>query len=347
MWGKFKLMWLVVLCLGASIANAQNNKPNDRLPKLLVNGSFFQFDSGNNYWVLKTFIINNSDDTLKYWGNDADDALSEWIRICQPNGLFSMSVNKFVHLADAGCNNSKLGQLIIPPHRSQLIPLKALVEDTTPGILALGVHFKLYRWFKSDDFVTNEKIHAPEILSDSIALKIERGNVNYDWKKEVQKYKSIPPVTDLHILTDEERKVYTLTVDQRKIKKEKKGQYRYIKEAVFLVPAIIHNNSSKELKYLSWSCSAEEYYRIDNKDFKTPDPICENNSPSIVSIPPNGTRTEIIPVISKEKKLKKLERFKVGLNINKDVPGYLTFLYLDGLKQYNIVWSNEVQINTK
>jgi len=45
--------------------------------------------------------------------------------------------------------------------------------------------------------------------------------------------------------------------------------------------------------------------------------------------------------------IKQTEKFKLGLNINKKIPSFYLVPFLDQLKQYNIVWSDEVLFTPK
>ena len=68
---------------------------------------------------------------------------------------------------------------------------------------------------------------------------------------------------------------------------------------------------------------------------------CDKNIPQEVIVPAHSARTDIVPFIYK-KSQKIAERFRVGLNINKNVEEDPFGGYDDELRLYNIVWSNEV-----
>jgi hypothetical protein len=348
MWGKFKLMCvLLMLIASVNVGTAQDISQKSETVRLSVDNGFFSSNNGRMCQTSLAFIVNNSNDTLTYWGHDVEDGLNGWLTNYRQTDLFTISKNKFMRLGDTDCIEPLFKRKTIPPHRSQLIPLKLFLSNTPNGIIRIKIDFKLYRRFGTENFEESTKNHVAEILTDSVILKFDNGNTVTDWEKEAKKIRSIPPITDLHLLTDEERKHISITVDQTQVKRSSGRRYSYIKGKVFLVHAVIHNKSDKVLKYLSRGESPEEYYHVDNQNFKIPDPISENNSPIIVTIPPNEERTEIIPIIFKVNKLKYTERLKVGININEDVPNYLSFFYFEGLKQFNIIWSNEVQFVIK
>ncbi|HEY8784288.1 MAG TPA: hypothetical protein VIM16_21850 [Mucilaginibacter sp.] len=334
------------VCLGAWLAttSAQNIKQQNPSPRLLIIGSYFSSDFEGNaerrYEVLRAFIVNYSDDTLRFWSTN-----------CRPTEFFAITNNDYMHLADEECNNSVFEQMAIPPHRSQLIPLKMLIKKLPHEIVRLKVSLKFYRWFQSDHFTEDRKHHQPEILTDTIALKYEKNGNEYstraDWKEEEQKEQLNIPTTKLYLLTADERKLYTVTADETKISKAAKREYSYIKEKVFSIPVTVHNNSNKPLKYYSMTCSWQDFYHIDNKNLAVSSSVCEYNIPTEVIVPAHSVHTDIVPFVCKKINLKSLESFRVGLNINKNVHNDQFGGYDEELRQYNIVWSNEVQFINK
>jgi len=245
-----------------------------------------------------------------------------------------------------GCNKPVFKQIIIPPHRSQLILVKLLINKTPANAVKLEVRFKLYRWFNSDHFEDDRKYHKPEILTDTIMLKPGYENSN-ESDQDAQKVKLIPPITAIHMLTDNVRKLYTLTVNETEIKKSTGRRYAYVKGKVFLIPVKVHNNGDDTLKYFTWGCSWPEYYHSNNEYFKTPESICEWNPIIQVSILPHSFHKDVVPFVFKEKNVNHIKHLKVGLNINKTYSILFPILYYQELKIDNIVWSNEVQFTTK
>ncbi len=94
------------------------------------------------------------------------------------------------------------------------------------------------------------------------------------------------------------------------------------------------------------SCSWQEFYHIDNKNLEVIEPPCDNNCPKEVIIPAHSSRTDIVP-FTYIKSQKIAERFRVGLNINKNVEEDVFGGYDDELRIYNVVWSNEVTFVSK
>lgn len=288
--------------------------------------------------VFRTFIVNHSDDTLRFWGSNS-----------RPTEFFTMTNNDYMHIADEEGNSSVFEQIAIPPHRSLLIPLKLVVDKQPHEIVRPKVTMKFYRWFASVNFKEDRKKHKPEILSDTMTLKYNKnGNIYYaksDWGEHQKKQKMNLPTTKLYLLNVNERKLYTVTVDGTKISRAAKGEYSYIKEKVFKIPVTVHNNSNEPLKYYSMSCSWDEFYHIDNSIMGVLMSPCEKNIPTEVTIAPHSAHTDIIAFSCKKNSLKTLQRFRIGLNINKNVNDDPFGGYDDELDLYNIVWSNEIQFH--
>jgi len=339
--GKIKLMWLVLVVALLTATSSPNLKQQKGSPKLLIIGSYFSGNFGGvierRYEVLRAFIVNYSDDTLKFWGTD-----------CHPTELFSITKNDYVHLSDEECNNAEFEQLTIPPHRSLLIPLKLLIEKQPDELVRLKVEMKFYKWFKSNDFKADSKFHDPEILNDTVSLKYNKDGSSYaltaDWDEQEQKEKLNLPTASFHLLTNEERKHYTITIDQNKIFKRTNQEYLYEEKEFFILPVTVHNDSNDTLRYCSMTCSWQGFYRIDNDAFEILSTACTKNVPTMIIVLPHSTHTRNIAFILKKDNQTKNPFFKVGLNIN--TSGSF-FLYHEELYRYNIVWSNKIQFTPK
>jgi|GEM_PF-4078234 len=342
--GKLKLMSVVLVSAWLATTSGQNIGQQHPSPRLLIIGSYFSGDFGGaverRYEVLRAFIVNYSNDTLKFWGTN-----------CHPTNFFTVSNNNYMHLADEECKNSEFEQIAIPPHRSQLIPVKMLVEKQPHEMIRLNVRMKFYRYFQSGRFIEDSKNHQPEMLTDTITLKFNKNGDSYytkaDCKEQELKEKLNLPSTKLHLLTPTERRLYTITANETKIRKMANGEYAYANEKVFRIPVTVHNNSSKPLKYNSMSCSWEEFYHTDNKNFTVPMPPCEKNVPAEVIVPAHSTHTDLVPFVCNKRYLKTLGRFRIGLNINTDPYYNMLDGYDEESDKFNIVWSNEIQFTPK
>jgi len=340
MFGKIKLMCCFCLCSGLVTTNAQHIKQQKLSPRLLIIDSYFSADYSGSYTVLRGFIVNYSNDTLRIWGTS-----------CRPSEFFTITNNDYMRLANKACTNSVFEQIVIPPRRSLTVPLRMLIEKQPHEIVRLKVKMKFYKWFASDDFIKDRKHHQPEILTDTISLKFNKDGGSYyaksDWEERTQKEKLNLPTTNLYLLAANERKQYTVTVDETKISKATEEEYSYRNQKVFLIPVTVHNNSDEPLKYYSMSCSWQEFYQIDNKNLSVFISDCDKNIPTEVLVPAHSIHTNIVPFFLEKTNLKTLQNFRVGLNINKNVKDDPFSGYDEELRRYNIVWSNNVQFINK
>jgi hypothetical protein len=340
MFSKFNLMTIVCISAWLATTSGQNIKQQKLSPRLLIIDSYFSSDYSGSYLVLRGFIVNYSDDTLRFWGTN-----------CRPTDFFTITNNDYLHLADKECSNSVFEQIVIPPHRSLLVPLRMLIEKQPHEIVQLKVNMKFYKWFASDHFIEDRKHHRSEILTDTITLKFNQdGNPYYaksDWEEQEEKEKLNLPTTKLYLLTSDERKHYTVTVDETKISKATEDEYYYSKKKVFRIPVTVHNNSNEPLKYYSMSCSWQEFYHIDNKNLGVLMSPCENNFPTEVIVPAHSVHTDMVPFVCNKINVKTPENFRVGLNINKNVNDEPFGGYDEELRRYNIVWSNDAQFINK
>jgi predicted nucleic-acid-binding Zn-ribbon protein len=344
MWVKFKLMCWIFLGAWLGTTSAQTIKQLNPSPRLLIIGSYFSGYFGGKteerYQVLRSFIVNYSNDTLRFWGTN-----------CRPTEFFTITNNDYMHLAAEECNNSVFEQLVIPPHRSLLVPLKMLIEKQPHEIIRLKVSMKFYRWFSSGHFVEDRKYHQPEILTDTITLNFDKGGNSYygnaDWKEQERREKLNLPTTALHLLTDIERKLYTVTADETKIGKSAEGKYSYNNEKVFRIPITVHNNSNETLTYYSMSCSWQEFYHIDNKNLGVMISPCDSNFPIKVIVPAHSAHIDMVPFVRKKNNLNTPESFRVGLNINKNIEESMFGGYNEELRIYKLVWSNEAKFISK
>ncbi len=330
-------MCWVVLGAGITTVSARAIKQSKPLPRLLIIGSYYATDFGGEYEVLSAFIVNDSPDTLKFWGTT-----------CRLTEFFEVTKNDYLHLADDECNKAEFEQIVIAPHRSLQVPLKMLIDKQPREILHLKVSMKFYRWFAFDHFIEEKKHHQPEMLTDTIILRYDSdGNSCYgkaDFDEMKRKAKLNLPTTELHLLTVVERKLYTVTADEATISEVAEGVYPRTKEKVFRIPVEIKNNSDDTLKYYSMSCSWMDFYHIDNENLAVFNSDCNKNVLKEVIVPPHSAHRDMVPFVCKAKNLKTPISFKVGLNVNKKIDYYTS--YEDELFVYNIVWSNKVQLTS-
>jgi hypothetical protein len=347
MFGRWEVLFLICFCAAFGTANGQSVKADIDSVRFFVDGCFYSGDSrGGVHQVLTAYLINYTNDTLKYLGTNQ-----------RFKDLFSVSGSDALVLANDTNVEPLFEQMTIPPHRSKQIELKLSTAKKPQGTITLIVRLKLYKWFSSNDFENDLKFHQPKVLSDKISFTFLENGLEYYtadyWAEKEKKDKLILPDIDLYLLTDRDRKILTVTVDENKISNPIDSVYDpmelYSKKSNLIkVPVIVHNYGDDTLKYLSMTCSWNDYYHVDNKMFNVYYSVCEFNTPCYVTVPPHGIQSEILEIIYDEKNLKD-RRFKVGVNINKDPLKHkpvTMFEFSSGfqLRNNNIVWSNEIEL---
>ena len=151
----------------------------------------------------------------------------------------------------------------------------------------------------------------------------------------------------IYLLTAQDRKSYALTVDERKINKVIRNNYRDKNRVYILIPVTVHNNSGDTLKYLSMNCSWQYYYHVDNSKFNVVMSSCDNNGPIEAVVPPYSSQSQALTIVYNKSSLKHVELFKIGLNVNRNVLLNATSGFRDQLRRYNIIWSNEVRFKSE
>jgi hypothetical protein len=63
------------------------------------------------------------------------------------------------------------------------------------------------------------------------------------------------------------------------------------------VKLILTNHSADTIKYMSWSCSWEDCYSVDNEKWHTSPSFCFKNGREIIAIPPFKSETKILWIV--------------------------------------------------
>jgi len=339
-----KLQIMCLLCFWGLLmsANRQSSKLHNIPPRLLVNRSFESGDVSmgggqqHMYLNLRAYIVNYNDDTLKYWWSN-----------CHPTKFIAVTGSDDLDLVNEDCKNSVFEVISVPPHRSQQIQLKLAVKKYPKTITRLYVNMKFYRWFHTNSFDKAREDNKPLMLSDNITLKYNNAGGMYadrtDFAEEARKDSLNLPTSDFYLLTETDRKQYTISVDETKIGKVADTESHFKDQKIIRLPVTVHNNSNSTLKYFSMSCSWQDYYHIDNRSFNIMFSDCDHNIPTEVVVSPHSSITQTVSVICKQNSLKQTLRFRIGLNINKNV-SELIELADEQLTRYNLIWSNEVTL---
>ena len=337
-------LWIpaFLFCAAFAQARGQNVKADNVLPRFVVDG--FELSARKNtgrYLYLNVFIVNSSDNTLKYWGTRQ-----------KFRELFEVTGSDDLQLVDQSDGGPLYEQMVIPPHRSQHIDLRLLMGKTPEGGVGLKITMKFYRWFSTNDFENDRKYHTPVILSDNVANSFHSDGDSFraDPLGDEKKYEQVLPPQEFHLLTAGERALLSVTIDDKKTGKRVDTIHADKDARAISLPVTIHNLGRDTLKYLSYSCSWEQYYHVDNKKLTIEVVSCDNIVEREIIIPPGDSHSEALRVIYHLRGEKGLEHFRVGVNINThglDLAISPRYNYMYQLMNNNIVWSKDVWLKTE
>ena len=152
-----------------------------------------------------------------------------------------------------------------------------------------------------------------------------------------------------YTLSEKDKKIYILSIDQRKISKPR-DTVMYNKKGYYLnVPLRLYNNSNDTLKYLNMSCSSFEIFQTDNKNISVTIHGCDNNFPVVFHVAPHKSSTIDIHVIFNITYVKIGAKFKMGMHLQK----YIGHDHFDfdsdkvAKSKTNLIWSNSIKIPSK
>ena len=331
MLSKLQILCLVVFCGWFEVGKAQN-VDQDSVSARLVIGNCFFVRINDDYMILSAFIVNNSNDTLRYW--DPSGRLNEFFTVTGSENLKLVSENI----------NPTYRNIFLAPHSSQHIDLKFEANPFRDGVAEFKVSMKFYHWFGRSSFNSDMKYHTVKILTDSIRVVRDGNNGTYltqdNW---IEKNKLKLQITSSLGANSLDKRTDTVTVDEMAITKT--FVYTYLwrsfklrsrsrvndskKETCFIVPVTIHNYGESTLYYDSMSCMWENNYGLSNVRLSILLRSCmEKNIQVTIEVPPHTTRTQAVVIVSADDILKYSEVTKIGLKVN------------------NVIWSNEVHLKT-
>lgn len=90
------------------------------------------------------------------------------------------------------------------------------------------------------------------------------------------------------------------------------GKFIHFKNNSAKIEVRLWNRSKDTLKYLSMSCSWQEFYLTNHKDVNIRVDECDKNVPRILTLKPNESRTVEIEIVATKDIL---DEFKVGIHI--------------------------------
>lgn len=112
------------------------------------------------------------------------------------------------------------------------------------------------------------------------------------------------------------------------------------KSILLIVNGNLINKSNDTLRYLSNSCSWQDFFVTDNRNIKIESSECDKNIQITEKVPPKGTkRIELRILFTKRESLS----FKIGLGLTSMKP-YTIYEIEDYNKVRKIIWSNKLKI---
>lgn len=328
---------VVAVIFMTSFANTALSQHPDTVYNIKIGRDGFASFDGDSYRFIDIYLNNNSNDTLFYAGTECH------------NLLFSVYSNPYFHLAD-NCKQTTYIKAALPPHRSQKLELYLTKDKSPDKDVSIIIHMKLYNW--SDGDAKQNKELLPGELSDSTVLHYNANHQSYWSKKDndifEKKQRSILPDKYLYLLTDNDRKLYTLTVDNAKISKPRDTLLTFLghrqpkKAKVVTVPAFLHNNSEATLRFYTMSCSWYDYWHTNYTGIGLSEWPCEANAPQIITVEPHQIYRRDLTIIYDSTVLKG-ERYRVSMSLIKSQKND-KFFWPDEYIRFNKIWSNEIAI---
>ncbi|TWI99320.1 hypothetical protein JN11_02637 [Mucilaginibacter frigoritolerans] len=327
---------VIVIVLITNLINIASAQQPKSLYNIVVDdgGGFASFD-GKNYITIQVYLNNNSNDTLYYRGAD-----------CY-NLLFSMRSNPYFHLANDVCHQSGYLKTVLPPHRSQKMTLYLIMDKAPSGDGSIPVNMNLYKWGGDEGKPGKQLLYGN--LSDSILLHYNSNHQNYLTKKDfeirVEKEKSILPDKDIYLLTDNDRKLYTLTVENAKISVPRdtiiaRENNKSKKAKAVTVPLVLHNNSNDTLRFYTMTCSWYIFFDTNVRGIGISGWACDKNIPDLITIAPYKEYKRNLN-IDYQPNIKSGSRYRISMSLLKD-PG--KWIWPREYVRFNKIWSNEIAI---
>ncbi|MGZ3750797.1 MAG: hypothetical protein ACXVB0_14145 [Mucilaginibacter sp.] len=151
-------------------------------------------------------------------------------------------------------------------------------------------------------------------------------------------------IAQTRMLTAKDKQNYVLSIDQRQIGKPKITEAGGKKYGQQFIPVKLTNNSNDTLKYITFSCSSEFIYQVDNHAIVVDHQPCQKNVPVVKKVPPHKSTVAMVPV--KFTLTSGFDRrFKVGLCVKKyNDPKDVDFANLITMDKANVIWSNEAEV---
>jgi hypothetical protein len=149
-------------------------------------------------------------------------------------------------------------------------------------------------------------------------------------------------------LTEQDKRNYTLSIDQHKIGKLCDTIYYKKHYGVIWINVKLFNHSNDTLNYINMTCGENEIYTTSNKDMINHGWACEYNVPHEVKLPPHRSSALSMPIFI-AKNGQNNYSFKIGMYICKyrntnDMRAFEEFLIHQKFPSNCLIWSNEVNV---
>jgi hypothetical protein len=154
-----------------------------------------------------------------------------------------------------------------------------------------------------------------------------------------------------YTLNAQDRRNYTLSIDQKNISKPKPSEELLNNQKQFFitVPLLLKNNSNDTLKFWSMTCSWEDIYETNNKNAVIPGHGCDSNFPHVISVAPHKTHIVNMPLFLINSSTVHSYKFKLGMHLFNYLKitkmSYFTNKIVNNKPpKNNLIWSNEVEV---
>ena len=134
------------------------------------------------------------------------------------------------------------------------------------------------------------------------------------------------------------KKDYTFTIAKGKTVKENKQTF-------YVIPTTLTNKTKDTLKYLSMSCSWQEFYSINSEKMQIVNSSCDKNISILLTLAPNQS-TKVKVKLYRPKSFASAIKFRLGFKLFKVSNTVRKLNFPSSVKQKNkiVIWSDTISI---
>jgi hypothetical protein len=281
------------------------------------------------------FIVNNSDDTLKYpalhglntkfYVTD-EPYLTPYVEDLYPDGI---------------------SRAVVPPHESIVARLSFDFPKTRDATLKFRIGMHLLKW--SDRYENK----LPDRKSIAAADILWSDEVTFDTSKK-QKSDTDLIIKQLNQIfprpSEKDRNNYVLSIEQNKIKTyHDTTTYGNQPCVYFIVPLRLTNKSNDTLKYYSMTCDSTLIFGTSNTGILIRDPPdCDKNADAFLIVPPHRDTVFHLPLYYNISSIKPGMHFKLGMTLfdwhDNRFDYFMEYIKFFKNKSQYYIWSNEAEI---